>query len=267
MLDLQVQLLTLAAGVAVMVVAWLISLPLRDASVADIGWGLVFVAIAWTAYAVGDGYGERSLLIAILVTIWGLRLSGYIWWRHDGEDKRYVAMRKKQGASFPIRSLVTVFVLQSLIAWVVSVPVQAAAADPTPASIGVLGVIGAAVTLFGIAFEGIADLQLSRFLAAKSEGRESGVMDQGLWRYSRHPNYFGNATLWFGIWLIALETGSAWWTVIGPILMTFFLLRVSGVALTEKSIGKRRPGYAEYIERTSAFIPLPPKAPGAAETG
>ncbi len=107
---------------------------------------------------------------------------------------------------------------------------QAAAADPTPAKIGALGVIGAAVTLFGIAFEAIADMQLARFLAAKQEGRESGVMDRGLWGWSRHPNYFGNATLWFGIWLIALETGSAWWTVIGPILMTFFLLRVSGVA-------------------------------------
>ena len=259
MLDLDVQLLTLAAGAGVMVLAWLVSLAIHDASVADIAWGMVFVAIAWTALAVGDGYEQRSLLIAVLVTIWGLRLSIYIWWRHDGEDKRYVAMRKKQGASFPIRSLLTVFLLQSVIAWVVSAPVQAAAADPTPASIGVLGVIGAIVVLFGTAFEGIADMQLARFLAAKSEGRESGVMDQGLWRYSRHPNYFGNATLWFGVWLIALETGSAWWSVIGPIVMTFFLLRVSGVALTEKTIGKRRPGYDEYMRRTSAFIPLPPR--------
>jgi steroid 5-alpha reductase family enzyme len=257
--DPDVQLLTLAAGAAVMVCAWLVSLAIRDASVADIAWGLVFVAIAWTALAVGDGYEERSLLIAVLVTIWGVRLSAYIWWRHDGEDKRYVAMRERQGSSFPIRSLLTVFLLQAGIAWVVSAPVQAAAADPTPASLGVLAVIGAAVTLFGTAFEGIADLQLSRFLTAKSAGTESGVMDKGLWRYSRHPNYFGNATLWFGIWLIALETGSAWWSVIGPIVMTFFLLRVSGVALTEKTIAKRRPGYAEYMERTSAFVPLPPR--------
>jgi steroid 5-alpha reductase family enzyme len=258
-LDLDIQLLTLAAGAGVMVGAWLISLAMRDASVADIAWGMVFVAIAWTALAVGDGYEERSLLIAVLVTIWGVRLSAYIWWRHDGEDKRYVAMRERQGASFPLRSLLTVFLLQSAIAWVVSAPVQAAAADPTPASLGALAVIGAAVTLFGTAFEAISDFQLSRFLAAKSEGRVDGVMDKGLWRYSRHPNYFGNATLWFGIWLIALETGSAWWSVIGPIVMTFFLLRVSGVALTEKTIAKRRPGYAEYMERTSAFVPLPPR--------
>lgn len=259
MLDLDVQLLTLAAAASVMVLAWLVSLPLRDASVADVAWGMVFVAIAWTALAAGDGYEGRSLLIAVLLTIWGTRLSAYIWWRHDGEDKRYVAMRERQGPSFPLRSLATVFLLQAGIAWVVSAPVQAAAADPTPASLGALAYIGAAVTVFGIGFEAAADVQLSRFLAAKSEGRESGVMDKGLWRYSRHPNYFGNATLWFGIWLIALETGSAWWSVLGPLVMTFFLLRVSGVALTEKTIAKRRPGYAEYMERTSAFVPLPPR--------
>lgn len=259
MLDLDVQLLTLAAGAAVMVCAWLVSIAIEDASVADIAWGLTFVAIAWTAHLVGDGASDRSLLIAILVTIWGLRLSTYIWWRHDGEDKRYRAMREKQGAErFAFRSLFTVFLLQSGIAWVVSAPVQVAAVDPTPASLGALAVIGAAVTLFGTAFEATADIQLSRFLAHKDESGKS-VMDEGLWRYSRHPNYFGNATLWFGIWLIALESGSAWWTIIGPIVMTVFLLKVSGVALTEKNVKKSRPGYADYIERTSSFIPMPPK--------
>jgi steroid 5-alpha reductase family enzyme len=252
MLDLDVQLLTLAAGAAVMVCAWLLSIAIEDASVADIAWGLTFVAIAWTAHLVGDGASDRSLLIAILVTIWGLRLSTYIWWRHDGEDKRYRAMREKQGAErFAFRSLFTVFLLQSGIAWVVSAPVQVAAVDPTPASLGALAVIGAAVTLFGTAFEATADIQLSRFLAHKDESGKS-VMDEGLWRYSRHPNYFGNATLWFGIWLIALESGSAWWTIIGPIVMTVFLLKVSGVALTEKNVKKSRPGYEEYIERTSS---------------
>jgi steroid 5-alpha reductase family enzyme len=258
-LDLDVQLLSLAAAAAVMAAAWLVSLALEDASVADIAWGLTFVAIAWTAHLVGDGAADRSLLIAVLVTIWGLRLSAYIWWRHDGEDKRYVAMRNRQGAgSFAIRSLFTVFLLQSAIAWVVSAPVQVAATDPTPSTLGALALIGAVVTLFGIAFEGIADLQLSRFLADRDESGKS-VMDEGLWRYSRHPNYFGNATLWFGIWLIALQTGSAWWTVIGPIVMTFFLLKVSGVALTERNVRRSRPGYGDYIERTSAFVPLPPK--------
>lgn len=259
MLDLDVQLLTLAAGAAVMVAAWLVSLALSDASVADIAWGLTFVAIAWTAHLVGDGASDRSLLIAVLVTIWGVRLALYIGWRHDGEDRRYAQMRERQGeGEFALRSLLTVFLLQSAIAWVVSAPVQVAATDPTPASLGVLALIGAAVVLFGTAFEAIADVQLARFLARKDEGGKS-VMDEGLWRYSRHPNYFGNATLWFGVWLIALESGSAWWTVIGPLVMLVFLLKVSGVALTEKSIAKRRPGYEEYMERTSAFVPLPPR--------
>lgn len=260
MLDLDVQLLTLAAGASVMVLAWLISLPLRDASVADIAWGMVFVAIAWTAHFVGDGSSDRSLLLAILVTIWGLRLSLYINWRHNGEDRRYTEMRERQGAErFALRSLGTVFLLQSGIAWFVSAPIQVAAVDSTPPELGVVAFLGAAVVLFGTAFEGIADLQLSRFLAHKDETGKS-VMDEGLWRYSRHPNYFGNATLWIGIWIVALECGSAWWTIVGPIAMLFFLLKVSGVALTEKSIGKRRPGYDEYVRRTSAFIPLPPKS-------
>lgn len=260
MLDLDVQLLTLAAAFAVMVITWLLSLRIEDVSIVDIAWGLNFIAIAWTAHLVGDGYSDRSLLIAVLVTIWGLRLASYIGWRHDGEDKRYAQMRERQGAErFAVRSLFTVFLLQGGIAWVVSAPVQVAAIDPTPASLGALAILGAAVTLFGIAFEAIADRQLSTFLAHKDESGKS-VMDEGLWRYSRHPNYFGNATLWFGIWLIALQTGSAWWTVIGPVVMTFFLLKVSGVALTEKNVKKSRPGYEEYMERTSAFIPLPPRS-------
>lgn len=257
MLDLDVQLLSLAASLAVMVLTWLLSLRARDASLADISWGLCFVAIAWTCCVVGPGAGDRSLLIAVLVTLWGFRLAGYIAIRHEGEDRRYQVMREKQGASFPIRSLVSVFVLQALIAWVVSIPIQVAATDGTPGGIGVLGVIGALVCIAGLACEATADFQLSRFLAdPDSKGK---VMDRGIWGWSRHPNYFGDATFWWGVYVIALGTGSAWWTAIGPIVMTTFLLKVSGVALTEKTISSRRPGYAEYVERTSAFIPLPPK--------
>jgi steroid 5-alpha reductase family enzyme len=257
-LDLDVQLFTLAAGVAVMLIAWLVSVGMEDASVADIAWGSTFIAIAWTAYLVGDGASERSLLIALLVTIWGLRLSAYIWWRHEGEDRRYAEMRTKHGGgSFALRSLGTVFLLQAAIAWAVSIPIQVAATDPTPVLLGAFAIVGAAIVLLGIGLEAIADFQLAAFLARRdSEGK---VMDDGLWRYSRHPNYFGNATLWFGIWLIAAETGSAWWTIVGPIFMLLFLLKVSGVALTESSIGSRRPGYEAYQRRTSAFVPLPPR--------
>ena len=257
MLDLDVQLLTLAASVAVMFVTWLISLRLADASLADVSWGLCFVAVAWTSYLVGPGVGDRSLLIAVLVTVWGGRLAGYVAWRHDGEDRRYQVMRERYGKAFALRSLFTVFVLQAVIAWVVSAPIQVAATDASPLSVGLIGILGALVCLGGFACEATADFQLSRFLARSDSGGK--VMDEGIWRYSRHPNYFGDSAFWWGVWLIALETGSAWWTAIGPVVMTVFLLKVSGVALTEKTISSRRPGYAEYVERTSAFIPLPPK--------
>lgn len=250
---------SLLAAMAVMVGTWSLSVPMRDASIVDVSWGLNFIAIAWTAHLLGDGEGSRSLLIAILVSVWGLRLAGYIGRRHEGEDRRYRRMREKAGEpAFFVRSLFTVFILQAVIAWVVSAPIQVAAADPSPDALGVLAIIGALVWAAGFAFESIGDLQLARFLAGRDSGGE--VMDRGLWRYTRHPNYFGDATLWFGIWLIALETGSAWWTVIGPVVMTIFLVKISGVAMTERDIAERRPAYRDYIERTSGFIPLPPRS-------
>lgn len=236
----------------------MLSIARRDASLADTAWGLTFVAIGWTCFAVGSAPADRSLLIALLVSAWGLRLAAYIGYRHDGEDRRYRAMREKHGDGFARRSLWSVFGLQAAIAWIVSLPIQAAAVDGTP-DVGVLGAVGAAVCAIAILTEAVADLQLVRFL--KRPDSSDRVMDEGLWRYSRHPNYFGDALFWWGIWVIAVETGSAWWTAIGPAVMTLFLLRVSGVALTEKTIANRRPGYAEYVERTSAFVPLPPKRP------
>ncbi len=251
------QALSLVASAAVMLLTWAISVRVRDASLADIAWGLSFVAIAVACLAAGPGSGDRSLLALVLVAVWGVRLASYVAWRHEGEDRRYVAMRRRYGDAFARRSLWSVFGLQALIAWIVSLPIQVAATDATPAAVGVLGLIGALVCMTGIACEGIADLQLARFL--RRPDAAGSVMDEGLWRYSRHPNYFGDACFWWGVWLIALETGSAWWTAIGPALITFLLLRVSGVALTERTISSRRPGYAEYVKRTSAFVPLPPR--------
>jgi len=257
-IDAPTSLAAAGAALAVMGGAWAISVPMRDASIADIAWGATFVAIGWTCLAVGPVAEDRSLLIALLVSAWGLRLAAYIGYRHDGEDRRYRAMREKHGDGFAWRSLLSVFGVQAAVAWVVSLPIQSAAADGTP-DLGVLAIVGGLVCIVAIALETTADLQLARFLKRPdSSGR---VMDEGLWRYSRHPNYFGDALFWWGVWLIALETGSAWWTAIGPALMTLFLLRVSGVALTEKTIAKRRPGYAEYMERTSGFVPLPPRRP------
>jgi steroid 5-alpha reductase family enzyme len=239
-----------------MFVAWLASVAMRDAGVADVAWGLAFVAIAVVSLSVGDGDENRSLLILILVSCWGVRLAGYIAQRRDGEDRRYAAMREKH-ESFALRSLWSVFGTQALIAWIISLPIQVAATDPTPTTLGALAWIGAAVSAFGILFEALADAQLGAFM--KDSENQGQVMDRGLWRYSRHPNYFGEVCVWWGIWLIALETGSAWWTAVGPAFLTFLLLRVSGVALTEKTISSRRPGYAEYVRRTSAFVPMPPK--------
>lgn len=245
---------SLGAAIAVMGVTWIISVVIGDASIADISWGLAFVAIAWVACSTGDG-GDRSVLLAALVTAWGIRLATYIAIRKDGEDRRYVAMRKKS-SNFALESLWSVFGVQAAIAWTVSLPIQLAAIDSSPAELGVLAIAGAVVAAAGVAFEAIADAQLLAFI--RDSGSSGKVMDRGLWRYSRHPNYFGEVCVWWGIWLIALETGSAWWSLIGPAMITFMLLRVSGVALTERTIADRRPGYAAYVRRTSAFVPRPP---------
>lgn len=258
MLDAGVQLATLAAALVVMGCAWVVSVPLRDASLADLAWGPCLAAIAWVGLVVGEGDPERGALVALLITVWALRLTLHLLWRHDGEDRRYRAMRERHGEGFTRRSLWSVFALQAVIAWIIALPVQAIAADPDPATLGLLTWAGVAVFAAGFAFEAVADFQLERF--RRSPLNEGAVMSSGAWRYSRHPNYFGEACLWWGVWLIALETGAGWWTLIGPALLTFLLLQVSGVVLTERTIGGRRPGYEEYRRRTSAFVPLPPRA-------
>lgn len=251
---------TLAAVLAVaaaMFLLWLVSLAVHDASIVDITWGPLFVLIAWVGYAVGDG-SPPALLVALLATAWGLRLGIHIGRRNigHGEDPRYVRMRERRPASFWIWSLFGVFALQGLIALVVSLPIQSLAAVGND-SIGVVSWVGVVVFLVGLAFETIGDAQLTKFKAdPDSRGQ---VMDKGLWHYTRHPNYFGDSVVWWGLWLVAVGSGGAWWTLIGPALMTFMLVKVSGVAMTEADISKRRPGYAEYIRRTSAFIPRPPR--------
>jgi steroid 5-alpha reductase family enzyme len=236
---------------------WLASLGLRNASIADIAWGLAFVVVAWAVVIAGPGT-TPAIILAIAVTLWGARLAGYIAWRNHGhgEDRRYVAMREKRPGSFWLWSLFGVFLLQGLLALIISIPVQSLGATGD-ASLGVFSLVGGVVFLTGLFFEAVGDAQLASF---KSDPANRGkVMDRGLWRYTRHPNYFGDALLWWGIWIFAVGSGAAWWTFIGPVVMTFFLLRVSGVAMLEADISERRPAYAEYIRRTSAFIPRPPR--------
>jgi steroid 5-alpha reductase family enzyme len=244
---------------ALMLATWIISVVVRDASIIDIVWGLGFVLVAWVSHVVGDGEASRSLLIAVLVTVWGVRLSGYLAWRNlgKGEDKRYQAMRRRWGDRFPLISLVTVFLTQGVLMWIVSLPVQLAAHAAEPTTLGVLAWLGVTVWFVGFVFESVGDLQLARFKA--DPDNEGQVMDRGLWRYTRHPNYFGDFCVWWGIFLVAAETGPARWGVVGPLVMSVLLMKYSGVGVLEKSIGKRRPGYDEYKRRTSTFFPMPPK--------
>lgn len=247
------------AVLALMVVAWLVSLAVHDASIVDIIWGGGFVMVAVVSAVVGDGVGARRLLLAVLVGVWGLRLSGYLARRNlgHGEDYRYQAMRQKWGVRFPLVSLFQVFLLQGVLMWTVSLPVQLAASPDHPSGLGPLAVVGGLLWLVGLGFEAVGDAQLARFKARPDSSGK--VMDQGLWRYTRHPNYFGDFCVWWGLFLIAAETGPARFGIIGPIVMSTLLMRVSGVAMLEKTIGKRRAGYADYIKRTSAFFPRPPK--------
>jgi steroid 5-alpha reductase family enzyme len=247
-----------AAVAAVMLITWLVSLPLRNASIVDITWGLGFVVVAWVVRLQGDTDTTRQWVLVAMVTIWGLRLAGHLFLRNHGqpEDYRYRAMRKRYGDRFPIISLVTVFLLQGVLMWTVSLPVQLGQVPETP-EFGVIGAIGVVVWVVGFVFETVGDLQLTRFKADPSN--EGKVLDTGLWRYTRHPNYFGDCCAWWGIAIVAAESGTGAWGVIGAVVMTVLLLRVSGVALLEKSLSKRKPDYQAYVDRTSAFVPMPPK--------
>jgi steroid 5-alpha reductase family enzyme len=241
---------------ALLLLTWLLSLRLRDVSIVDVAWGLGFVGVAWVAFATGDGDGGRRTLLAVLVTVWGLRLAGYIGarkLRHAGEDARYGAWRTRWGDRFWIVSLFNVFLLQAVLVWVVSLPVQGASAQD--GGLGVLDWLGVALWAVGLFFEGVGDAQMARFKADASH--RATVMDRGLWRYTRHPNYFGDFCVWWGIGLIALSSG-AWWSLVGPAVVTLLLTRVSGKDHLERSMSSR-PGYAEYVARTSGFVPLPPR--------
>ena len=240
---------------------WLVSLRKRDVSIVDPMWPLVFVAAAWAVWIWGEGDrgAGRSALILVMVSVWGIRLGAHLAIRKWGapEDYRYAAMRRRR-RNFERWSLVTVFLLQGALVTVVSLPIQAVLTDPDPLPLGWIDWAGVIVWGTGFAFEAISDGQLRRFLA--TEASRGAVMDRGLWRYSRHPNYFGECLVWWGVFLPALAAGSAW-TIAGPLVLTFLLLRVSGVALLERTIAERRPAYADYARRTSAFIPSPPRRP------
>ncbi len=242
-------------------IVWIVSLAKRDVSIVDSLWSVFFVLAAVTYVTTAPMLGPRISLVLPLVVVWGVRLAGYITWRNwgDAEDRRYQAIRARNEPNFAVKSLYLVFILQAVIAWVVSLPLLGAATGQ--AALGWLDLVGVAVCVVGIAFESIGDYQLARFKADPANAGE--VMDRGLWRYTRHPNYFGDFCVWWGFYLLALSAG-AWWSLPGPLLMSFFLLKVSGVALLEQDIAERRPKYASYVKSTNAFFPGPRRAPAAA---
>ena len=239
-----------------MLVVWSVSLIMRDASIVDIVWGLGFVVVAWSSWFASESSTAADLVVRLCVTVWGLRLAGYLAWRNlgHGEDFRYQAMRKKYGARFPLVSLVTVFLLQGVLMWIVSLPVQVMHARNDSWSVAV--VIGVVVWCVGLGFESIGDAQLARFKA--QELNAGKVMRTGLWRYTRHPNYFGDFLVWWGIGIASLSGASSVVALIGPLVMSILLMRVSGVPMLEHSIAKRRPEYVDYRRTTSAFFPRRP---------
>jgi steroid 5-alpha reductase family enzyme len=252
--------LSVLTAVAVYMVAfWLVSLILRDVSIVDIGWGLGFVVITWVARGAGSGEGPRSMIQAVLVTLWGLRLGTYLLYRNWGraEDYRYAAMRRRIGPSYAYLSIFMVFGLQGVLMLTVSLPVQAVQGAASTAPLGPLDALAVAMFCVGFFFEVAGDLQLVRFKAKpESLGK---VLDSGVWAWTRHPNYFGDALQWWAFGLFALSVEGAAWTLIGPALMTFLLLRISGVHLLERGLRKRKPDYEAYAERTATFIPRPPR--------
>jgi len=234
---------------------FVISIIKKRNDVADIAWGLGFVLMAWISFYLSD-YSFKALLVDILVTIWGLRLAQHIYKRNKDkpEDARYLEWRKTW-KNFYLRSFFQVFMLQGVFLYLISLPVMFI---NTVASntFGIIEVFGLIIWTIGFYFESTGDKQLKEFIT--NPANKGKLMDQGLWRYSRHPNYFGEVTQWWGVYIIALSIPGSFFTVIGPLTITTLILFVSGIPLLEKKY-EGRPGWEEYKKHTSIFIPTPPR--------
>jgi len=242
------------------VLLWLVSLWLKNSSIVDIFWGTGFIIFAWGAFLLTpQGFITRKLLLCVLVSLWGLRLSLHLLLRNWGkpEDFRYQAWRRQAGAGWWWKSYFKVFLLQGLLLWIIAAPLLAAQVSPQPSTLTWLDILSIPVWLVGFIFEALGDWQLSRFKANPANmGR---LLNTGVWRYTRHPNYFGDATQWWAFYLLALSAGG-WWTIFSPLIMTGLLLRVSGVTMLERTLKDTKPGYQDYIETTSGFIPWFPRS-------
>src|SRR5262245_57760644 len=246
----------LVLSAAIFLALWIASIAIRDASFIDSWWALGVIVLAWSSYLQPDVPTPHGLLLAVLASAWGLRLGLYLFWRwrKHGRDRRYEKMfakaKERRGWSFATTSLLFVFLPQMVLQIIMALPVQISQVGDSPRAFGALATSGAALTIFGILYEAIADAQLARFRADPANAGK--VMDRGLWRYSRHPNYFGELCTWWGLYAIACETPHGAWSLPGPLLLTVLLTRVSGAPTTEPHLQKTRPDYVAYKARTSA---------------
>lgn len=260
--------INLVALLVVVLLLWRYAVTVRDVSFIDAFWAVGMVLLAWASALLTGFGGLHGILLLVLTTLWGVRLAVHLYrrWRKLGADPRYVRIlaraEEDRGWGWDKAALILVFLTQAPLLFIVALPAQtgiwASAADPER-MVGIIGWLGVVAAVVGIAFETIADAQLAVFRANPDNYRR--VLDTGLWRYTRHPNYFGDALTWWGLWLIAADTrsGAAWLSIIGPVFLTYTLTRWSGQVMLEKGLLKTRPGYPDYIERTSGFLPWPPK--------
>jgi steroid 5-alpha reductase family enzyme len=252
---------TVGAVVVVLGGTFLVALAQKRHAVVDVVWGLGFAAIAVAAFLASEGEGDGlvSGLAVVLTVVWGVRLAVHIGMRSrgHGEDPRYEALMAKAPGNPQLFALRRVYLTQGVVMWFVSLPVQVAMFEHGEANLATA--VGVVLWLVGFFFETVGDLQLTRF--RNDPSTRGQVLDTGLWRYTRHPNYFGDACVWWGLSFIAFSAWPGVLTILSPLLMTWFLARGTGKPLLEKGMEQRRPGYTDYVRRTSGFVPLPPKKP------
>jgi steroid 5-alpha reductase family enzyme len=256
---IQIYLMALLAIMIIMSLLWIISIPLKNVSIVDLFWGFGFVIVCFIYFINTEGLTIRKILILIMVSIWGLRLSIYLAWRNlgKGEDYRYRNFRNEYGGHrYWWISFFQTFLLQGILMWLISAPLLGSQYYKNGNALHILDYIGVFVWLIGFVFESGGDIQLARFKA--NPANKGKVMNLGFWKYTRHPNYFGDATVWCGYAIICISAGS-YLPVLGSVLMIALIIKVSGVALLEKTLNVTKPEYKDYIEKTSSFIPWFPK--------